>query len=418
MVAGLAYRFRSMALAVALAALPSGPALSQQSGTVLRESLTLLGGTAATIKVDIAGPKTATSETNILLEFGPDGNSRTDPAPDPVLPATVTFSVAASIGGSRLFSPAGGVETQAFSDKIVALQPLDRTYAPGLYALSVLHQQAIPAGVTETWTLDINGLPPRGIRAIASVRQGVFKSLTPTGVSQGPPAIAIGPAPIARGAAAALVVKSSGGLDLSGINLSRVTITPGAGISNVAVSSAAASSAVLSFNVADCAPAGERTLTIQDQTASASTVFAIAGPQLVPAISIAPARVLRSTSPTLSVTSSGCFDLSAVSVSQITITPSDGISNIAWNVTSASTATLSFAVADDAPVGSRNLVLTGSGGSVMAGFTVAQKIIVVFPPCSPGQKCCEFRNGRCARCEPITSLCRFQIPVLPRFEPL
>src|SRR4051794_19482067 len=135
MMAGLVYRFRNMALAVALAGLPSGTALSQQSGTVLRESLTLLGSTAATIQVEVAGPKTATSETNVLLEFGPDGNSRTDPAPDPGLPATVTFSITASIGGSRLFSPTGGVETLGFSDQMVPLLPLDRDSRPRLLFL-------------------------------------------------------------------------------------------------------------------------------------------------------------------------------------------------------------------------------------------------------------------------------------------
>src|SRR3954447_2028789 len=165
---------RNVAIGAVLACTFISSALSQQSGTVLRTSSTVLGGMTATMEIDVAGPKTANTETNLLLEFGPDGNGRTNPVPDPALPTTTTFTVSSSSGGSHVFPLFGGFESQAFPGKNVAFNLLDPPTSPGLYSLSIVHLQEIPTGVTETWKVQINGLPRAGVRTIASVRQGAF----------------------------------------------------------------------------------------------------------------------------------------------------------------------------------------------------------------------------------------------------
>ncbi|MGJ4951517.1 hypothetical protein [Bradyrhizobium sp. HKCCYLS20291] len=393
---------RNLVMGAVLACALINAASSQQSGTVLRASSTLLGGTTATIEIDIAGPKTANTETNLLLEFGPDGNSRTNPVPDPALPATTTFTVSSSSGGSHVFPLFGGFESQAFPGKNVAFNLLDPPTSPGLYSLSIVHLQEVPAGVTEIWKVQINGLPRAGVRTIASVRQGAFRSLVPTGVSQGPPAITIVPPPVTVGSAPALTVRSSGGLDLSNVALSQVAITPELGISGLGIGNATPNSIVVSFNVANCTPGGERTLTIRDQNVAASAIFALAAVRQTPAISVSPTRVVIASTATLNVMSTGCFDLSGVRPSQVSIVPSTGISGITVAATSATSLSLSFAVAGDAPLVSRRLVIENGDSNSSAAFEVAAPFHPPPPPihhCTPSQRCCEEdENGSCTLC--------------------
>src|SRR5262249_25651913 len=159
------------------------------------------------------------------------------------------------------------------------------------------------------------------------VRQGTFKSVVPTGVSQGPPAINIAPSAVTAGTTATFTVKASGGLDLSNVTLSRVTITPTDDISNLSIGNVTPDSIALSFSIANCARPSGRTLTIGDGSVSASTVFPLAAMPQVPAISIVPSRVMIASTATLNVTSSGCFDMSTVTSSQVSVNPGDGISD-------------------------------------------------------------------------------------------
>jgi hypothetical protein len=403
------YRLRQIALGTVLLCIWGGPALSQQSGTVLRGSLTLLGGPSTTMEIDIAGPKSANSQTDLLLEFGPDGNSRTNPVPDPSLSPATTFTISASFGGSRTFPVAGGVETHLFADKIISLSLLDQSSAPGLYSLSIIHRQEIPAGTTETWKVGINGLPQAGLRVIGSVGQGTFRSLVPTGVSQGPPAIAIDLAPIAVGSAPTLTVRSSGGLDLSNVSLQHVSIAPNDGISNISIGNATPNSAILSFNIANCTRPVPRTLTIRDQNVAASAVLPLAGTQQMPTLTVRPDSVTTSSTATLNVTSTGCFDLSQITPAQVLINPSDGISNLAVGALSATTLSLSFAVAGNAPTTSRRLVITNGDSSAATAFQVARPAPPVHPPhhvCAADQHCCEDDgNGSCTLCIPRARQC-------------
>src|SRR5262245_60473351 len=172
----------SIAAAVLLLSIP--PALAQTSGTVLGQTVTAFGAAASTMEINVAGPKSANTTTKLFLEFGPDGNA-TSPPPNPSLPGTVNFRVTSSINAAIVnFGPGGGTNPPAFPNKFVVLVRPDPTNAPGLYILSVTTLTDIPVGTTETWRLEISGLPT-SLRVMGSVDQGTFRSLTPVGVSGG-----------------------------------------------------------------------------------------------------------------------------------------------------------------------------------------------------------------------------------------
>jgi len=174
-------------VAAALLLLNASVAVAQPSGTVLRQTMTVLGATTPSMEVSIPGPKTASTTTKLFLEFGPDGNSQTSPAPNPSLPADLNFRVTSSINPAVVnFSPAGGVDVSSFPNKIVALTPLDPTNAPGFFVLSVTHQIDVPANTIETWKVEIIGVPTP-LRVTGSIDQGAFKSLVPIGLCTGGP---------------------------------------------------------------------------------------------------------------------------------------------------------------------------------------------------------------------------------------
>ena len=174
-------------VAAALLLLNAPVAVAQPSGTVLRQTVTTLGASTPTIEVTIPGPKTASTTTKLFLEFGPDGNGQTSPAPNPSLPADLNFRVTSSINPAVVnFSPAGSVDVSSFPNKIVALTPLDPTNAPGFFVLSVTHQVDVPASTTETWKVEIIGVPTP-LRVTGSIDQGAFKSLVPIGLCTGGP---------------------------------------------------------------------------------------------------------------------------------------------------------------------------------------------------------------------------------------
>jgi hypothetical protein len=392
-----------VALVAAALCLWSSGAAPQQAGTVARETLTFIGGASATMQIEIAGPKSKDTATDVLLEFVPDGNDRTGPPPDPALPAGVQFGLSASVGGARNFPLAGGDDQQTFSDKFVSVRPLDPVNAPGLYSLSITHLKEIAVGTTETWTFQINGLPRQGLRAIAAVRQGTFKSLQPTGVSLGPPTIFVAPSTVPAGGAATLTVNSAGGLDLSQLAPSQVTIAPSDGISNLSVGNATPNSLALSFSSTPCTPTGNRTLTIANHDISASATFAVVLGPPAALIRANPSSMFPDTVPILTVSSSGCFDLSRVTAGSVSIAPPDGISNIRVAAATASSVAISFNVAANATLGSRTLTV----GNGTASTTVPLQVILR-PPlrfCRPGFKCCATVTGFCTRCVPRLARC-------------
>src|SRR5262245_57968004 len=170
-------------VAAAVLLLSASMAVAQPSGTVLRQTMTTLAASTPSMEITIIAPKSATTTTKIFLEFGPDGNGATSPAPNPSLPASVNFRVTATFNPAVVnFSPAGGVDASSFPSKIVALSPGDPVNGPGLFVLSLTHQTDVTT--TETWKVEIIGVPT-SLRVMGSVDQGAFKTLTPVAVCQG-----------------------------------------------------------------------------------------------------------------------------------------------------------------------------------------------------------------------------------------
>jgi hypothetical protein len=100
-------------------------------------------------------------------------------------------------------------------------------------------------------------------------------------------------------------------------------------------------------------------------------------------LSVAPKTVKTGTSPALTVSSTGFFDLSQISTSQVAITPGDGISGLRISNPSAQSLILSFDLASTASVGQRTLSIS------VDDVTVSLKLAVERgppPPCSP-QNC-------------------------------
>src|SRR3954447_12274619 len=150
LIACLACRWRAALCIVLLAAAWGSTAAAQPSGTLLPETLTFSDASAAVVEFDVSGPKTANSQTVVLLEFGPDGNAVTSPPPALQLPPTAGLALSFN-GNSKTYVPGSDESGQPFPLKQVALARLQPATAPGLYALSIVHLQEIPAGTVETW---------------------------------------------------------------------------------------------------------------------------------------------------------------------------------------------------------------------------------------------------------------------------
>jgi len=377
-----------VALVAASAVLLSGGSITvaQQSGTVLRQTMTALATAAPAAEINISGPKSMNTTTKLFLEFGPDGNGAIPP-PNPSLPASVNFRITSSINSNVVnFPPAGGINTAAFPNKIVALT-VDQANAPGFYVLSVTHLADIPITTTETWKLELTGLPT-SLRVMGSVDQGTFKSLTPIGVAAGPPGIIIASSPITAGTSPTLTIASTNGLNLSGTTAAQVTISPGDGVSNVNVSGVTASGLTLSFTLASCASAGSRTLSVRGATA-AFQVIAVPNP---PLITVSPSSVVAGTSPTLTVASTGCISLAGVGSGQVNITPVTGLSSLSVTNATATQLNVSFTLASTATTGAHTLTVAGASAS----FNVTA------PP--PPQPTCPF-GGRCCETNPAGTIC-------------
>src|SRR5262245_9510117 len=122
-------------------------------------------------------------------------------------------------------------------------------------------------------------------------------------------------------------------------------------------------------------------------------------------MSVSPQTVKGGTSPTLTVTSNGFFDLSQVKVSQIEITPPTDITNLQVSNASARSLTVSFQLGANAAAGSRALVITANDISVSMKLIVERAPVdpgLCRPTCRPPRECID---GRCVR-PPRPVMCR------------
>src|SRR5262245_18906807 len=87
-------------------------------------------------------------------------------------------------------------------------------------------------------------------------------------------------------------------------------------------------------------------------------------------LTVDPKTVKAGTTPALTLTTNGFFDLSQVSVSQIAINPRDGISGLRVSNASPRSAILSFDLAAQAPSGQRTLSIEANDVTVLIRFVV------------------------------------------------
>ena len=91
-------------------------------------------------------------------------------------------------------------------------------------------------------------------------------------------------------------------------------------------------------------------------------------------ISVTPNIVNTGASDTVTITTSGFFDLSQVTPSQIQVRPADGVSNFAITEQSAQHLALSFDVADSAAPGTRTLSISNSSGGPSVALDLTLKL--------------------------------------------
>jgi hypothetical protein len=138
-----------------------------------------------------------------------------------------------------------------------------------------------------------------------------------------------------------------------------------------------------------------------------TTAFVFFASALAQADPITPTTVKAGTSPTLTVNSSGFFDLSKVTSSQISISPSSGVSNLQIGTATPASATVTFNLSSKASAGVRMLVINAGDVNVSLKFTVqsASDTNKCTPAnCRPPRFCND--NGVCARppvCNPRCS---------------
>jgi hypothetical protein len=109
--------------------------------------------------------------------------------------------------------------------------------------------------------------------------------------------------------------------------------------------------------------------TSQRQVAFLKASLLASVPQ-APQITLAPNQVTAGGQVTINVTSSGGFNLSGVTVGNVTILPNTGISNLAVSNPQATSLKLTFTLAANAPAGARTVTITVGGVSAQASFTV------------------------------------------------
>jgi hypothetical protein len=126
-------------------------------------------------------------------------------------------------------------------------------------------------------------------------------------------------------------------------------------------------------------------------------------------ISVSPKTVQAGTSPTLTVSTNGFFDLSAVTAEQIDITPRSGVTNLRVSNASARSLSASFTLASNATLGPRSLVIRAHG------VTVSLDLLVGRAPRDPDV--CTPQNCRPPRFECQDNICVRVIACVPRCRP-
>ncbi|MGJ4951520.1 hypothetical protein [Bradyrhizobium sp. HKCCYLS20291] len=311
---GLLGRWWAALLIALLAFMWSLAAFAQPSGTLLPETLTFSDTPAAVVEFDVPGPKTANSQTVVLLEFGPDGNAVTSPPPALELPPAARLTLSFN-GNSKIYVPGSEEAGQPFPLKQVELARLQPATAPGLYALSIVHLQEIPAETVETWKLELTGLPATGVRAVGGITQGSFRSLAPTGNVYQSPQIDLASGLVRTGTTANLTLTARG-FALS--QLAEVSVLPETDIESVGLRDVAAVGATLSLVIGNSAAPGPRLLTVRQGDISVHKTFSLTQG---PAIRIAKPRWI--TGPpgkaTINVTALGGADFSMVNTTDISV---------------------------------------------------------------------------------------------------
>lgn len=104
---------------------------------------------------------------------------------------------------------------------------------------------------------------------------------------------------------------------------------------------------------------------------------------------VTPKTVKAGTSPTLTVNSSGFFDLSQVSASQISVNPGTGVSNIRIGNATPQSAAVTFDIASTATPGQRMLVIATSDVTVSMRLLVEPGVVAACTPanCHPPREC-------------------------------
>ncbi len=121
---------------------------------------------------------------------------------------------------------------------------------------------------------------------------------------------------------------------------------------------------------------------------------------------VTPKSVKTGTSASLTLNSSGFFDLSRVTASQIAINPSAGVSNVALRNGTPQSAALSFDLAATAPTGPRAIVITTDDVTVSIKFMVERGTVAVCTAnnCRPPRVCngnvCELPECGPSNCRP------------------
>lgn len=110
-------------------------------------------------------------------------------------------------------------------------------------------------------------------------------------------------------------------------------------------------------------------------------------------ISVSPSQVEIGRSPTVILTTSGFFDLSAVTISQVGVNPNEGISILSISAT-AQRMLLSFEISADASVGTRTLFIKDRNGATVVALDLLLKLPphICRPPCTGTTSC---RDNRC-----------------------
>jgi hypothetical protein len=132
-------------------------------------------------------------------------------------------------------------------------------------------------------------------------------------------------------------------------------------------------------------------------------------------ISLSPIAVDTGTSARVTITASGFFDLGEVRESQISIRPSQGVSNIDIAGATAQRLVLTFDLSEDASIGTRTLLIRNNAGATVVALDLVfnRGPHICWPACESPLRCV---NNVCVGCRPPCRddlVCRGNVCVRP-----